>query len=122
MLKKIWQNELKRRMQKASFIDDYDAFVDEEDILANLIKNEKHNLVWLHFEKLSKDCQKIIKLFIDGLSIAEVKKIMKYSSDQHTKNRRLRCKNSLIMRIINDPKFKELRDEKAKDINQLPRW
>jgi RNA polymerase sigma factor (sigma-70 family) len=120
--KKIWQNELKRRTQKACSIDECNDLHDVDDIEEDLIKNEKHKLVWEHFEKLSKDCQKIIKLFIDGHTITEVTAIMKYSSEQHTKNRRLRCKNSLITHIINDPQFKELKNEKAQDFNQLPRW
>jgi RNA polymerase sigma factor (sigma-70 family) len=120
--KKIWQNELKRRTQKSCSLVDCDDLHNDDDIEIDLIKNEKHKLVWDHFEKLSKDCQKIIRLFIDGHSITEVTNIMHYSSEQHTKNRRLRCKNSLITRIINDPQFKELKNEKAQDFNQLPRW
>lgn len=120
--KRIWQNELKRRSQKACNLEDCDDLLDDEDIEKELIKNEKHKLVWRHFEKLSKDCQKIIRLFIEGHNITEVTKIMNFSSEQHTKNRRLRCKNSLITHITNDPKFKELKNEKAKDFNQLPRW
>jgi RNA polymerase sigma factor (sigma-70 family) len=121
--KNIWQNELKRRSQKINTTDNFEEIQDgDNDIFVNLVKNEKHELVWHYFEKLSSDCQKVIKLFIEGKSIAEVTKIMKYSSEQHTKNRRLRCKNSLISQIINDPKFKELKDEKAQDINQSSRW
>ncbi len=120
--KKIWQNELKRRMQKTCSIDNCENLQDEDDVIINLIKNEKHKLVWKHFEKLSKDCQKIIRMFIDGHTISEVTRIMNYSSEQHAKNRRLRCKNSLITSIINDPQFKELKNEKEEDFNQLRRW
>ena len=120
--KKIWQNELKRKSQKACNIEDYDDLSSGDDIEKELIKNEKHKLVWKHFENLSKDCQKIIRMFIDGHSISEVTKTMNYSTEQHTKNRRLRCKNSLITHIINDPQFKELKNEKAQDSNQIPRW
>jgi RNA polymerase sigma factor (sigma-70 family) len=120
--KKIWQNELKRKTQKVGNLDNYDDLNSEDDIESDLIKNEKHKLVWRHFENLSKDCQKIIKLFIDGHSISEVTKIMNYNSEQHTKNRRLRCKNSLITHIINDPQFKELKNEKAHNSSPMPRW
>jgi RNA polymerase sigma factor (sigma-70 family) len=120
--KKIWQNELKRKAQKNCSIDDCDDLNSDDDIEIDLIKNEKHKLVWRHFENLSKDCQKIIKMFIDGHSISEVTKTMNYSSEQHTKNRRLRCKNSLITHIISDPQFKELKNEKAQDSKNIPRW
>jgi RNA polymerase sigma factor (sigma-70 family) len=120
--KKIWQNELKRRSQNSCNIDDFDDLHYDDDIEVELIKNEKHKLIWDHFENLSKDCRKIIRLFIDGHSISEVKEIMNYSSEQHTKNRRLRCKNNLIKSIMNDPLFKELKNEKTQDFNESPRW
>ncbi len=120
--KRIWYTELKRRKQKSCSLEECEDLEDENDIIVNLTNDEKHKLYWKHFEKLNKDCQEIIKLFVTGYSINEVTEIMGYSSEQHTKNRRLRCKNSLMKRIINDPNFNELKDEKTKNAKQLPRW
>jgi len=120
--KKIWLRELKRRMNKAYSSEEYEGVEDEYDFLEEFIKNEKHKLVWKHFEKLGEDCKKIIQLFIDGLSISEVTGIMNYSTEQHTKNRRLRCKNNLVTLIINDSRYKELMNEGKTDITQISRW
>jgi len=85
-----------------------------------IIENERYKLVWRYFENLSKDCQTIIRLFLDGKSIEEVTQLMNYTSEQHTKNRRLRCKESLIKKIMADPKYKELCNEFK--IDKINRW
>ena len=68
-----------------------------------VVENERFKLVWRYFDNISKDCQTIIRLFLEGKSISEVTQEMNYSSEQHTKNRRLRCKESLIKKIMADP-------------------
>jgi hypothetical protein len=40
-----------------------------------------------------------LRYFIEGMSIAEITRKMGYKSSQHTKNRRYRCKLSLIKLI-----------------------
>lgn len=119
----IWWNELKRRKVSISTDNVIESFWDEKDIIENLELNERHKLVWEYFEKLSSDCQKVIKLFIDGKSISDVTTIMNYNSEQHTKNRKLRCKNSLINNIMRDPRYKELINYNSQVIGQqLFRW
>jgi RNA polymerase sigma factor (sigma-70 family) len=85
-----------------------------------VVENERFKLVWKYFENISKDCQTIIRLFLDGKSIEEVTQQMNYTSEQHTKNRRLRCKESLIKKIMADPKYKELCS--IGKIDKINRW
>jgi DNA-directed RNA polymerase specialized sigma24 family protein len=85
-----------------------ERIMSDEDVQWNMIQNEKHQLVWHYFQKLTADCQKVIRLFFEGKSIREITEIMNYSSEQHTKNRRLRCKERLINIIMKDPRFNEL--------------
>jgi RNA polymerase sigma factor (sigma-70 family) len=118
----IWLNELKIKNRKASDLQAIDVLDEEIDVHDEMIKAEMHKLVWKHFEKLTKDCQKVIKLILDGQSIAEVTSKMNYSTDQHTKNRRLRCKNTLVNHILNDPAYKELKNEKKLKDETNFRW
>jgi len=75
------------------------------------IERKKLELYDFHFNRLSKDCQKILKLHFSGVPIAEIMKKMGYTSKEHTMDRKYRCKKSLFMRIENDQTFKELQDE-----------
>jgi RNA polymerase sigma factor (sigma-70 family) len=106
---RIWLNELKRKKRYPSFNEGIEFQIEEAEIIELMNRNDLHKLVWKHFEKISHDCQKVIKLFLEGKSIAEVTEIMKYNSEQHTKNRKLRCKNSFVTHIMNDPIYKELK-------------
>ncbi len=74
------------------------------------------------FEELSEDCKRILKLFMSGESISNITRIMGYSSEQHTKNRRYRCKLSLIQRIRSNSIYNELKDENDKDNRKIPGW
>lgn len=122
--KRLWYDELRKRKLKKLIPEFQEIEVTEEndDFQNEILYNERHKLVWKYFERLTSDCKKIIKLFIDDCSIAEITNIMQFNSEQHTKNRRLRCKNRLIALIIKDPQFKQLKNEKTKDNDQNTRW
>jgi RNA polymerase sigma factor (sigma-70 family) len=64
-----------------------------------------------HFEALSEDCKKILKLHFDNYSIDEIKEIMSYKNSHYVMDKKYRCKKSLIKRIMNDPLFKEINNE-----------
>jgi RNA polymerase sigma factor (sigma-70 family) len=96
----LWFKELAKRkhVSAASFIlEDY-ADIDR-DIHETAELNERLEIYRKNFESLSEDCQKVLRYFIEGMSIAEITRKMGYKSEQHTKNRRYRCKLSLIRQI-----------------------
>lgn len=96
----LWFKELTRRkhISATSFIlEDYADIDKGIHEIAEL--NERLEIYRRNFESLSADCQKVLKYFIEGMSIAEITRKMGYKSEQHTKNRRYRCKLSLIRQI-----------------------
>ncbi len=64
-----------------------------------------------HLNKLSKNCQKILILHFNNISIDEIQKIMNYQNSHYVMDRKYRCKKSLMQRISNDPKFKLVKNE-----------
>lgn len=96
----LWLKELARRRWITPNPVDLDECVDATaDISQISEQNERIFLYRLHFERLSKDCQQVLSLFMEGRSIAEITLLMGYSSEQYTRNRRYRCKCSLIRSI-----------------------
>ncbi len=67
-----------------------------------------------HMKMLSKDCQKILRLHFNRANIEQINKIMGYGNTHHTMDRKYRCKQSLMKRILNDPDFKELNNESVR--------
>jgi RNA polymerase sigma factor (sigma-70 family) len=121
--KLMWLKELHIRKQHGVILDEFlDLTAKELELLDLIDRNEKLKLFREKFEELSNDCKKVLRMFLNNIPIREITKAMGYSSDQHTKNRRFRCKKTLVMNIRKSSKYKELRNEKNKDDRDLPRW
>jgi RNA polymerase sigma factor (sigma-70 family) len=93
----LWLKELNKRkwVTRKSF--DLEDYIDTGSDIGQISEhNERMKLYRAYFDKLSSDCRKVLSLFMEGHSIAEITAIMGYSSEQHTRNRRYRCKTSLI--------------------------
>ncbi len=122
--KYLWLKEKRRKMRSALNPELYiEELNDEyEDIIQDLIEMEKNKLVWKYFSELNEDCQKILKLAIDSISLDKITELMGYSSVQYTKNRKTGCKNSLVKKIRSSQEFKELKNESVGENTALPRW
>jgi|WetSurSiteA1Bulk_404760.scaffolds.fasta_scaffold00196_6 RNA polymerase sigma factor (sigma-70 family) len=98
----LWLKELGKRKRVIKKAVDMEEFIDTETDIAQISDhNERLKIYRLYFEKLSADCRKVLTLFMEGRSIAEITVIMGYTSEQHTRNRRYRCKLALIESIRN---------------------
>lgn len=119
----LWLKELKTKGMESKRIDDYDGWADEEHNITRIYEeNERLKFYRRIFDQLSEDCKKILKMVMNSYTIAEITSIMGYSSEQHTKNRRYRCKKALVNRIIQNPEYYELKDEVHNIDREIPRW
>ena len=95
----LWLKELGRRKWTTGVIDT-ENFIDPGNDIGEI--NEKNERL-LFFRKclgeLPEGCRKVLTLFTKGFSIAEITKIMGYGSEQYTRNKRYRCKSTLIKNI-----------------------
>lgn len=98
--KNLWLKELgKRKWTKVNTID-LENYIDPgSDINDIYDKNERLIFFRKIFDELPEDCRKVLSLFIKGHSITEITEIMGYGSEQYTRNRRYRCKLTLIKSI-----------------------
>jgi RNA polymerase sigma factor (sigma-70 family) len=119
----LWLKELKIRGMGPKRIDDYDGWSDEENNITRIYEeNERLKFYRRIFDQLSEDCRKILKMVMNSYTIAEITSIMGYNSEQHTKNRRYRCKKALVNRIIQSPEYYELKNEVHNIDREIPRW
>ena len=108
--KNMWMHDI--RKNKVNLVEDSKLEVVQEEDTVDWAKNEKlRNLFNHHFAQLSEDCQRLLRLHFEKVSLSEIQKIFGYSSEHYTSDRKYRCKQSLFNRIRNDPKFKEITDE-----------
>jgi len=96
----LWLRELSRRKRTIGRHVEHDDLMDmDEDIVQLNEKNERLIFFRKYFEKLSENCRKVLSLFTEGHSVTEITRIMGFRTEQHTKNRRYRCKSVLIKNI-----------------------
>ena len=96
----LWLKELGRKKWLIYKTTDHESFIDTGSDIDQISEYNERLIVYRsYFERLSADCQKVLGLFMEGHSITEITLLMGYSSDQHTRNRRYRCKSSLIKSI-----------------------
>jgi RNA polymerase sigma factor (sigma-70 family) len=107
--KLLWLKELSKR-SKGKLVDENVDFVidNNAEIQETIQKNERLKLFREKYEELSDDCKKVLHMFLMEIPLKEITQIMGYSSEQHTRNRRYRCKEALIKKIINSKAYKEL--------------
>lgn len=107
--KNLWLKELERRKVERTKINNTAEFettdcdIDEPVTTPTL---DRYKLYQTHFLSLSKDCQKVLRLFMDKVSLKEIANIMGYASEKYAKKRKYQCKEMLIKRIKNDPYYK----------------
>ncbi len=76
------------------------------------LTEEKFALYKKHFLQLSDDCKKILTLFLKKVSLKAIAGIMQHSSPDYTKTRKYLCQKELKKRIVNDPEYKRLKNER----------
>lgn len=119
----MWLNQLKKSMRISQLRSENDiSLPDDPSILDEIERNDRLRLYRRKFEELSEDCKRVLSLFLKNLPVGEITQKMGYRSDQHTKNRRFRCKMSLIKRIKSSKTYSELIHENRKEYSGIPRW
>ncbi len=107
----IWLKQLeKRRIERERLTETlpFQENLYDENLVELVEKNERYGLYQKHFATLSPDCQKLMQLFFEKVSLREIAKIMGYKSENYAKKRKYKCKEILIKRIKQDTEFNKI--------------
>jgi RNA polymerase sigma factor (sigma-70 family) len=108
--KNIWMHDLRKYRYQP--VEDSDLVnISEEPEPEGEMQDKLKALYKYHFSRLSKDCQKLLKLHFNRVPLAEIQRIFGYSSEHYTSDRKYRCKKSLYRRIMNDPQYKKILED-----------
>lgn len=108
--KQIWRNELRKKGRQQVSLDEAPPLFEAAEIETELISRDKDELYRKKFLQLGADCQKLLQLFFDKVSMSEIAKAMGYGSVNYAKKRKFKCKESLLQLIQSDPLYAELTD------------
>jgi RNA polymerase sigma factor (sigma-70 family) len=108
--KNIWLQKLNKKGLRIEYKDsmDFDLPEDSHNLDLLIEDNEKFNLFQQHFRKLSEDDQKVMKLFLKKVPLAEIALIMGYKSYEYAKVRKYIIKEKLKNAILSDPRYREM--------------
>lgn len=106
----IWKHELRRREREVKHILNYaeqDAeFLDF--IQSEYEQQQKYRLYQEHFNKLGKECRKLLRMYLRDFSFSHIAKTMKLKSESYARKRKKICKEHLVKSIKKDKRFKGL--------------
>jgi RNA polymerase sigma factor (sigma-70 family) len=110
--KNIWIQERKKYLLRAEKLRQQPLMVHDPGPADDpLLQDHLNELFNKHFNELSEDCQKILSMYFNNFNVEEIRTAMNYKDLHHAADRKYRCKKSLIKRIVNDPLFKQLKNE-----------
>jgi RNA polymerase sigma factor (sigma-70 family) len=105
--KNIWRHDLRKYRYRPVEDSRLEVLIEEPE--QDEAMTEKLKALYRHhFSRLSEDCQKLLRLHFDRVPLAEIQRILGYSSEHYTSDRKYRCKKSLFRRIMNDPEYKKI--------------
>jgi RNA polymerase sigma factor (sigma-70 family) len=106
----LWLQELEKRRPARNGKENIDQVIDEND-RKNTREDEQYRIYETHFRELSKECQKVLNMYFQKASMEEICVVMGYKNVQIAKDKKYRCKKTLMTRIYNNPAYKSLQDE-----------
>ena len=117
----LWLKELRNRKEDEVIYEK--DLVDEVgiNIIEDQLKNERKKLFRKYLNLISEECKKFIIYCTKGYTLAETTELMGYNNVNVSKSKKYKCKKELIEKIRTSPKFKELKNERLCDINEIPR-
>jgi RNA polymerase sigma factor (sigma-70 family) len=109
----LWLRQLERKQIRPDGLTDSQVFVElEEGLEEQAAEQEQYRLFQKHYQSLHKDCQEILRLFLNKVPLKEIAQKVNIKSDKYLKKRKYECKEMLIKRIQNDPDFKRLKNDR----------
>ena len=105
----IWFNRMRKKsFGEVTLTEEMKLMYTNEEASA-IEQNEQDRLYRKHFKRLGKDCQRLLSLFFDKISMVEIAKQMGFSSESYAKKRKFQCKQQLVAMIEEDPLYSELK-------------
>lgn len=103
----LWLKRLrKNRNLEVTILTDEES-IDTENLETTFDEQERYRFFKSKLNRLGPDCQQVMTLFFEGISMIRIAEIMGYASEGYAKKRKFKCKEKLVELIKNDPAYNE---------------
>lgn len=107
--KRIWIQDRKKEYMRSNKLNEISSMAEASVHYGPETIDEARELFDKHFKKISPDCQKILLLYFNGMSVEEIRSAMEINSLHNTIDKKYRCKKKLVDRIKGDPLFRKFK-------------
>lgn len=107
--KNLWLKKIRNKSIKSSDLLDNLELTDENTFEYELNWRNKEKLYRHKFSILGEECQKLLSLFLQGMSMDKISSTLRLSSAAYAKKKKYKCKLKLIELIKSDPIYASLR-------------
>ncbi len=107
----LWFNRRQKKSFQEVTIPEDATFISDELADMDLEARERRSLYEKAFLQLQEDCQKLLQLFFQKISMEKIAALMGFSSEQYARKRKFTCKERLVALVKSQPGFSELLNE-----------
>lgn len=107
--KNLWKRELNKRRTEVTNDDVIELVSDEQEMVMDIVEQEKWDLFQEMMNQLSDNCKKVLKLFFEEMPYHEITSKMGYSSENVLRQRIFKCKKKLTDLIKGDNRYNLLK-------------
>lgn len=102
----IWVKELRTKNTEERIVNQYNYMNEDDDNLEMEYEiHKRYQIYQEHFNKLTKKCREILKLFFNKVPLPEIAERLGLKSEKSVKKRKFVCKENLIRSIKKDKRY-----------------
>jgi RNA polymerase sigma factor (sigma-70 family) len=104
----IWRSRLQKKSASEVTIPDHAKFIPDDSSDVDILQIERNKLFYKTLRLMGKNCQKLLELFFQKLSMVEIAREMGYASEGYARVQKSKCKDRLVELVKNTAEFTEL--------------
>ncbi len=105
----LWMSRQQKRSASEVTIPDHAKYIPDDSPDVDLLQADRGKLFYKVLRQLGDDCQKLLQLFFQKLSMDEIAQQMGFASEGYARRRKSQCKDRLVELIKSAPEFVELK-------------
>jgi RNA polymerase sigma factor (sigma-70 family) len=107
----LWLNEIEKKKILCREFREGDNIMDDQTANDKIREHLQLKIYKRHFSELPVECQKVLNMYFANASMEEICVVMGYKNVQIARDKKYRCKKSLMEKIIHNPEYKRLQNE-----------
>jgi len=106
--KNLWRDQLKKKHRKEVTLDETVQSISESVVEESIHHQNRQSFYQEKFRLLSEDCQRLLKMYFDRMSMRDIAAKMN-TTEGYIRKKKHGCKKTLIDKMQADPLFEELK-------------